>query len=395
MKKLIRIIKENKIFEPFLFLINSILLITDRLAKVGSRKIVNNTLLIVRVDKLGDYVMFRNFIYDLKNNNNYKNYKFTLIGNVAIKNFVLSFDNLLFDNFIWIDIYKFTSNLVYRFKIARKIYLSGFEVTICPTYSRVLVLDDFIANVADSNVRICQESNLNNQKNWERKWGDKYYTKIYDVSNKIIFEYLRNQYFINLLINNTEHKTELKLTSTENTLLKIPTNFLVFVPGAGDNYRQWSPQNFSLLAKNITNNLDVEIWLLGAPNEKKIGDEICKFAQNDLIKNQIGILNFKDLVYVIQHSKMIISNETATVHIGAALDKPVFCISNGNHFGRWTEYPDELNKNITYVYPPQIKERLNEKNALATEYLLKSELDINTITVEEVSKNVLTILGNE
>ena len=68
-----------------------------------SKDINKNTLLFIRLDAIGDYVMFRNFIEILKKSDKYKNYNITLVGNSAWKNLSEELDKEYMDKFIWIS----------------------------------------------------------------------------------------------------------------------------------------------------------------------------------------------------------------------------------------------------------------------------------------------------
>lgn len=51
-------------------------------------EIVPKTLLLVRLDAIGDYVLFRNFIEILKKSERYKGYKITLLGKLLAKSWI-------------------------------------------------------------------------------------------------------------------------------------------------------------------------------------------------------------------------------------------------------------------------------------------------------------------
>ena len=85
------------------------------------------TLLIIRVDGIGDYILFRNFLEALKNSPGFKDYKYTLCGNQAYKELALAYDSKIVSEFIWININKMKSHAFYRWKVFREIRTRGFE----------------------------------------------------------------------------------------------------------------------------------------------------------------------------------------------------------------------------------------------------------------------------
>ncbi|MDW8465862.1 MAG: hypothetical protein RML35_06685 [Chloroherpetonaceae bacterium] len=81
-------------------------LINFVLGKLWGRKnksFVPKTLLILRLDEIGDYVLFRNFLKEIRESERFKDYKITLCGNAAWKDLAEAFDKESVDEFIWIS----------------------------------------------------------------------------------------------------------------------------------------------------------------------------------------------------------------------------------------------------------------------------------------------------
>src|SRR5690349_12660253 len=60
-------------------------------------------LLIIRLDDIGDYILFRNSLSAYKSSERWKGYQITLLGNEAWKQLFESFDTSTTDNSIWIN----------------------------------------------------------------------------------------------------------------------------------------------------------------------------------------------------------------------------------------------------------------------------------------------------
>jgi len=83
--------------------------------------IKKRTLLILRLDSIGDYILFRNFIPYLKTSEKYKNYKITLCGYLWWKELSENLDAKYISEFIWVD-YSQMTDIKYRFNIHKKIH---------------------------------------------------------------------------------------------------------------------------------------------------------------------------------------------------------------------------------------------------------------------------------
>ncbi len=141
-----------------------------------SSKIEPKTILLVRLDAIGDYILFRNFIEILKDE--YRDYKITLVGNIVWRDIALEFDKDFIESFIWINRKNFERNPLYRYKKLKDITKIGYEIVVNPTYSRSFFVDDTIVNVINSRKKIGSQGDLSNIRKWQKSISDKYYDKL-------------------------------------------------------------------------------------------------------------------------------------------------------------------------------------------------------------------------
>ena len=103
---MVGILAKSAIFIKFV-----IFSIIDFLAISKAPRVYTKTLLLVRIDSIGDYVLFRNFIGIIKKSEKYKDYKITLCGNIAWKELAETFDREFISDFVWIDSKKLSRNI--------------------------------------------------------------------------------------------------------------------------------------------------------------------------------------------------------------------------------------------------------------------------------------------
>ena len=96
--------------------------------------LVKGSLLIVKLDNIGDYVLFRFMLKEIRNDSVFGNYKITLIGNSSFRDLAEEVDNQWIDRFIWVDKNRFSSNTWYKLKLFHQI--RKYEILINPTHSR-------------------------------------------------------------------------------------------------------------------------------------------------------------------------------------------------------------------------------------------------------------------
>jgi len=126
----------NKFLNIFRFLIYRVI---DLILKFSEQTRYPKTLLLIRLDAIGDYVLIRNIFQRLKQSKKFKGYKITLCGNIVWKDLAETFDKDGIDDFIWLNRKKFNNNPFYKFGLLKKVYKSGFEVVVDTTFSREIL----------------------------------------------------------------------------------------------------------------------------------------------------------------------------------------------------------------------------------------------------------------
>ncbi|WP_338761045.1 glycosyltransferase family 9 protein [Bernardetia sp. ABR2-2B] len=354
-----------------------------------------DSLLIIRLDAIGDYILFRNFLEELAKDKVYKNYKRVLCGNAIWKSLFEEWDKETVNNVIWIDRKKFYKSSIYRYQKQKEIRKQGFEITIESTYSRLLLFGDAIANVSGAEKRIGNEGNTDNLIQKEKKLADSFYTQLLETPNKPVFEFDRNKIFFEQFLN---RKIDLKypfLLDKIDVTEKKENQIALFI-GASEVYKTWHFENFAKLILELYSvNNELEFILIGGKNEQILAQNINYFIENNF-ENQSEILNsitdFTGKTNLIQlsqkiaESNLLVTNETVASHLGAATQTKTICIANGRHIGRFSPYLNEYNLPISYIFPPKIEEELkqNDKELVYQKYCNSMGNDINEITVEQV-----------
>src|SRR6185312_12833966 len=152
--------------------------------------IKKNTLLVLRLDSIGDYIIFRNFIQVLKESEKYKNYSITLCGNVWWKDLAENLDAAYIDRYIWID-YPKMSDFKYCYKMQKKIHSKGYEVLIHSTFSRDIISDGIVIH-SGAKEKIGYNGDLINLQKEQKDKNDLSYTVLIPSVSKFRFEFYRN-----------------------------------------------------------------------------------------------------------------------------------------------------------------------------------------------------------
>ncbi len=361
-----------------------------------SKEIKPNSLLLIRLDAIGDYVLFRNFIEELKKSKKYKGYNITLVGNIVWKSLVVELDREFIDSFIWLDRNKFVKDFVYRYKKLKEIASKGYEIILSPVYSRDFFVGAAIIKLTNAKEQIGSIGDLSNIKKWQKNISDKYYTKLIKANSKLMFEFYRNkEFFEQLLEKNINIKKPTIRLKPKKLDFILPENYVILFIGASSGFRKWSVDNFVKVGEYLKDKYSCNIVLCGGPNDMEDVDKFKKSANYKYV-DLVGKISLIDFLYVIYNGNSMITNETVAPHFAVALEMTnVFVIYNGNHFGRFIPYPKEITPNYHMIYHPKIEKDLDDYKRLSNSYGFGSKLDINEISVESVKEKLDGLLKND
>lgn len=102
-------------------------------------------------------------------------------------------------------------------------------------------------------------------------------------------------------------------------------------PGSGDHFpgRRWPPERFATLADQLVKTRGARIIITGTESESSIVDRVCA-AMHHRGVTVAGRFPIESFIELIAQIDLIVSNDTAPVHIASALGTPVVAIYGPN-----------------------------------------------------------------
>ena len=98
------------------------------------------------------------------------------------------------------------------------------------------------------------------------------------------------------------------------------------------------------------------IVFVGSQQESKLADSIITTSKlTSHCKNYMKD-SLLDLITIISKSSLLLSNDTAAIHISAACDVPFICIANGYHANRFSAYPSSVFSKCMTIFPDASKQ---------------------------------------
>ncbi|MBR7117884.1 MAG: glycosyltransferase family 9 protein [Helicobacteraceae bacterium] len=366
---------------------------------------IQDSIIILRNDAIGDYLLFRNFLHEIRDS--YPKYKITLLGNVAWSELSLHFDKEIIDDFIFFNPQYLARKPLYAVHFLQTLKNKKYDIFINAVHSRDTT-NFLLSRYINANSSFAPQGDYINTTQKTKIKNDKIYTKIYPSKKEILFEFYRNMEFCQNFLDK-KLKTKLELDSTklipfkslqDKFKLQIPYSILFI--GASTAFRKWNVESFAQVGIHLIENYHQNIVICGGKDDKENAEILQEIMQstskkyNKHIYNIVGITNLLELASVVYNGNHLISNETSCAHLGAILDTTItIVVSNGNHLGRFIPYPKELRDKYYPVFHHFISNNPSKYEELSNAYAYKSTLDINEITPHDVIKIIDLTLQKE
>ncbi|TGK91984.1 lipopolysaccharide heptosyltransferase family protein [Leptospira brenneri] len=332
--------------------------------------------LINRLDSIGDYILFRNFLLPFKNSGFIRGRKILFLANIAWKSIYEYYDKEFADKVIWVNVDKLVSNRFYRIFVL--FWLSTYKIRkiIQPTFSRNHIVDFLLLPFSTAEKISPRGDDLNYLKEL-KLLNDQQYDQLVENDETIQFEFEKNRHFFEFF------DPVFSQLSLDLPFRKIESGkkYISFFIGSSSPYRQLSIENLKFICEELLTHTGFRIFILGGKNESKNGRILEGLS--DRIISKCGLTNLIETIDLIGNSSAVLSMDSSGAHMAMATKVPkVFCFSNGNHIFRFIPYPESY-KQMTGYFPPLIQMNMSShKKLLYDSFSRGSTISIDSIDLE-------------
>lgn len=119
---------------------------------------------------------------------------------------------------------------------------------------------------------------------------------------------------------------KLQVNSVLNELGILPDDDMVAIaPGAKSHIKRWMTTGFVRLSDRLNKEAGFKVILIGDENDRSINDEIEGVGLKE-VYNLTGRTNIRELAYLLSLCRLLISNDSAPLHIAGAIGLPTVAI---------------------------------------------------------------------
>jgi len=100
---------------------------------------------------------------------------------------------------------------------------------------------------------------------------------------------------------------------------------VVINPGAKSHLKRWTPEGYSELADRLIRDRETSVVFVGAAEDKEVVDKIIG-AMKEAPYNFVKKTNIRQLASLLKRAKLLITNDSAPLHLGCAVGTKVLAI---------------------------------------------------------------------
>jgi ADP-heptose:LPS heptosyltransferase len=316
---------------------------------------VANRLLLVKTDEIGDYVLLRNLLPLFRTEGPYRDHHIIFVGNSVFRQIYEQYDSGVADEVIWLDKKRFARDPFYRFRFLLTIRRTRASVAISLVHSRILRKDDVIMAVSPAPIRIamCHESRL--ASSYERWLTPKRtYTRLEDGGPDTLFDAIRNARFVERLLGLPPQPISTAIPVRADVgAFGLPHRYFVIFPGSGVPVKKWPAANFAAVARHLAGTYDLIPVVCGSAADAADTAEFIRLYRGPVV-DLTARTSLPQLLSVLYGARCLVSVDTGSVHLAAAVGCPVFALYSGSHYGRFAPYPATIASAFYPIYPDEV-----------------------------------------
>lgn len=312
---------------------------------VKKSHVITNNWLIVKVDDIGDFLLFVNAFNSFVTAAP-KQLKFTLLINQVCETLARKLIVNPNVNFVTVNKQQWFNNQNYRVELAQTIAHDGFEKVLFPSLTRMPLLEGLMQQLFEPTQIIAYKRNAEPEESADLIVKLNLADVLFEPTPLLHELDLNQQFFSQVLQQDLPLKNWLiEVVLPHNNHLKQP--YMVLCTGGNQKSKQYPAKQYAKLVQYIAKQKpNVTIVAVGANHDKQQADEALQGIAN--AQNLCGQTTLLEVLAICKHAQFFIGNDTAAAHMAALQQVPTFVLANGNRFGRFFPYPAGFDVKVLY-----------------------------------------------
>ena len=312
--------------------------------------------LVVRMDGIGDMVLFRCVLDHYAEVFGVEKSDITVLG-------CESWGNLAEEVFqgyrvYAIDEHAYARQPFYRFKVSLWVRGLAPAIAVCDSYMRRALMADSLVWVSSAPRTVASLPYISERTRSEFSYYLSQVDEIIDTGPYPTHEVIRHFRFISAVAGHPIKPEAPRIRWRDQAPSIVPGDpggpYVVLNPGSNEPGRRWPLAGYASVARRLVER-GYRVIFVGRPDERAggqvDGQAIREIAASEGVMDLTGQTDLPQLLDLMNHAAMVISNDTGPAHLSIALGRPTVVIVGGGHFGSFVPYPEEVKpRNVLFVY---------------------------------------------
>lgn len=293
-------------------------------------------LVIIAAHGLGDFVLFLDTFAAILRLYPQSAHHVTLVCSSTVRDFAVL--DCAPDAVIQIDRVRLRRDLPYRLRILSDLARGGFAIALQASFNRDLLVEDCLIRATGAPIRIGSAGTPMFIGGWARRLGERWYTRLVAAAHRPMHELERNAEFIRELGGGTLEISPPRLCTPPRppTIPAVP--YLLFAVGSSSPLKGWPLKRFEAIAHAVAERAARPIVFSAGPADR-IERTDFRHWDEDRFLDRLGGTSLAELLALVAHATLVVSNDSAVAHLAAAFGTPALCILGGGIVGRYHPYP--------------------------------------------------------
>ncbi len=313
--------------------------------------------LVVRMDGIGDMVLFRRVLDYYAEVFGVEKSDITVLG-------CESWGNLAEEVFqgyrvYAIDEHAYARQPFYRFKVSLWVRGLAPAIAVCDSYMRRALMADSLVWVSSAPRTVASLPYISERTRSEFSYYLSQVDEIIDTGPYPTHEVIRHFRFISAIAGHPIKPEVPRIRWRDQAPSIVPGDpYVVLNPGSNEPGRRWPLAGYASVARRLVER-GYRVIFVGRPDERgggqaggqDDGQAIREITASEGVMDLTGQTDLPKLLDLMNHAALVISNDTGPAHLSIALGRPTVVIVGGGHFGSFVPYPEEVKPgNALFVY---------------------------------------------
>ena len=306
-------------------------------------------LLVVRMDGIGDMMLFRRSLDDYADAFGVAAADITVLGCESWKPIA----EQVFAGFrvVTIDEHAYARRPLYRLRVGLMVRRLAPETVVCDSYLRRAMMADSLVYVAGAPRSVVSMPYANEPTRAEFNFYLSQTDEIIDTGPYPTHEIIRHARFVSAVAGKTlPPKAPLVDWQGQGPDLAADGPYAVLNPGSNEHGRRWPFASYVEIAERLLAK-GWRVVFVGTGDERWNEDLLTAVAKKAGVIDLTGRTSLPELMGLMRDASLVVSNDTGPAHLSIAVGAPSVVVVGGGHFTSFVPYPAEVTPaNARFVF---------------------------------------------